>query len=135
MARKLIDRSNFWLTSIVGSIMVLLVIALGFSFFNAIYFSQLDSRKEFLVNQTELVSLGLEIGLLRFKVEVKLLVSFLEDPDLDSDFKYEFTVFTRRSFSSFPGMLDSIMVDMIDSTVIFTMTGRNEFIRETATKP
>ncbi len=135
MARKLIDRSNFWLTSIVGSIMVLLVIALGFSFFNAIYFSQLDSRKEFLVNQTELVARGLEIDLLRFKDEAKILLSFLEDPDLDSDFKDEFTVFTRRTFSSFPGMLDSIMVDMIDSTVIFTMTARNEFIRETATRP
>lgn len=136
MAKKLIDRTSFWLTSIVGSILVFLVIALGFSFFNAIYFSQLDSRKEFLVNQTELVARGLEIDLLRFKDEAKILLSFLEDPDLDSDdFDDEFTIFTRRTFTSFPGMVDSIMVDMIDSTVVFKMTKKHVLIRSAAKKP
>lgn len=130
MVRKLIDRSNFWLTTVVGTLLVVLVIALGLSFFNAIYDAQVDSRKEFLIKQTELAARGLEIDLNRFKEESKILISFLEDPDLDEDdFKDEFTVAVRRTFTSFPGMVDSVWVDMKDSTLIFYMTSRNDFLR------
>lgn len=136
MVRNLKDRSNFWLTTVVGSLLVVLVIALGFSFFNAINFAQVDSRKEFLINQTELAARGLDLDLNRFKDESKILISFLEDPDLDEeDFKDEFTVAVRRTFTSFPGMVDSVWVDLNDSTIIFTMTERNDFIRTKSTKP
>ncbi|WP_035454858.1 PAS domain-containing hybrid sensor histidine kinase/response regulator [Algoriphagus terrigena] len=131
MARTLIGRSNFWLISVVGSLLVVLVIALGFSFFNAIYFSQVDSRKEFLVNQTELAARGLEIEINRFEEESKTLVSFLEDPDLDDeDFRGDLTVTARRTFMSFPGMLDSVLVDMVDSTIVFKMSETNNFVRK-----
>jgi PAS domain S-box-containing protein len=131
MARKFIDRSNFWLTSIVGSLLVVLVIALGYSFFNAISFSQMNSRREFLIKQTELAARSLEMELSRFKEESGVLMAFLEDPDLDEeDFKDEFTVAVRRTFTSFPGMLDSVMVDMVDSTLVFEMTETNDFIRK-----
>jgi PAS domain S-box-containing protein len=136
MKRNLIDRTNFWLTSIAGSILVILVISLGISFFNAIYFSQFDSRREFLINQTELVARGLEVDLIRFKDESKILIDYLEDPDLDgSDLRDPFTVFVRRAMTSFPGMVDSIFVDMIDSTVVFTITERQDFIRKRSTQP
>lgn len=131
MAKNFIDRSNFWLLTIVGSSLVVLAIALGISFFNAIYFAQVDSRKSFLISQTELAARGLEVDLNRFKEESKLLVSYLEDPDLDEDdFQDEFTVSARRIFTSFPGLIDTIWVDMVDSTVIFTMTDRNDFLRK-----
>lgn len=136
MVRNLIDRSNFWLTTVVGSLLVILVIVLGFSFFNAIYYAQVDSRKEFLINQTELAARGLEIDLNRFKEESKILITFLEDPDLDEeDFKDEFTVAVRRTFTSYPGMIDTVWVDMKDSTLMFTMTPRNDFIRKKSSKP
>lgn len=124
-------RSNFWLITVIGSLLVILVIALGISFFNAIYFAQVDSRKEFLISQTGLAARGLEVDLSRFKEESKILLIFLEDPDLDKeDFQDEFTVAARRTFTSFPGMIDSIWVDMKDSVVIFTMTERNDLIRK-----
>ncbi len=136
MARNLIDRSNFWLTSIIGSLLVVLVIALGFSFFNAIYFAHMDSRREFLINQTELAARGLEVDLNRFKEESKILMSFMEDPDLDEDdFRDEFTVIVRRTFTGFPGMIDSVLVDMKDSVIVFEMTKKNDFIRRKSTKP
>ncbi|HSF54349.1 MAG TPA: ATP-binding protein [Algoriphagus sp.] len=136
MVRNFIDRSNFWLTTVVGSLLVVLVIGLGFSFFNAIYFAQIESREEFLVNQTELAARGLELDFNRFKEESKVLVTFLEDPDLDEDdFKDEFTVAARRTFTSFPGMIDSIWVEMNDSILVFTMTKRNDFIRTKSIKP
>ncbi|MBN7813585.1 response regulator [Algoriphagus sp. H41] len=131
MAKNLIGRANFWMISITGTLLVVLVIALGFSFFNAIYFSQMDSRREFLINQTELAARGLEVDLNRFKEESKILVSFLEDPDLDEDdFKDEFTVIVRRTFTSYPGMMDSVVVDMKDSILVFEMTDTNDFIRK-----
>lgn len=136
MVKNLIDRSNFWLTTVVGSILVILVIGLGFSFFNAIYFAQVDSRKEFLINQTELAARGLEMDLNRFKEESKVLLTFLEDPDLDEDdFKDELTVAVRRTFTSFPGMIDSVWMDLKDSTLIFTMNERNDFIRKKSPRP
>jgi PAS domain S-box-containing protein len=131
MGAKINIRSNFWLITVIGSLLVVLIIALGISFFNAIYFAQVDSRKEFLISQTRLAARGLEVDMSRFKEESKILLVFLEDPDLDEeDFQDEFTAAARRTFTSFPGMIDSIWVDMKDSVVIFTMTERNDFIRK-----
>jgi PAS domain S-box-containing protein len=136
MIKKPISRSNFWLTSIIGSTLVALVIVLGFSFFNAIYFAQFDTRRDFLISQTELAARGLEVDLSRFKEESRILVSFLEDPDMDEDdFQDEFTIVVRRAFTSFPGMIDSVVVDMKDSTIVFEMTEKNDFIRKKSVKP
>lgn len=131
MPRNFTLRSKFWPITVVGSLLVLLVIALGISFFNAIYFAQVDSRKEFLISQTGLAARGLEVDLSRFREESKTLLAFLEDPDLDGEeFQDEFTVAARRTFTSFPSMIDSIWVDMRDSVIVFTMTDRNDFIRK-----
>ncbi|WP_111670048.1 PAS domain-containing hybrid sensor histidine kinase/response regulator [Algoriphagus litoralis] len=133
MVGNFIDRSNFWLITVIGSFLVILVVSLGISFFNAIYFAQVDSRREFLISQTELAARGLEVDLNRFKEESKILITFLEDPDLDSDdFQDEFTVASRRTFTSFSGMIDTIWVDLQDSVLMFTMTERNDFIRKRA---
>ncbi|MFN3998165.1 ATP-binding protein [Algoriphagus sp.] len=127
--RDFIDRSNFWRITVIGSLLVILVIALGISFFNAIYHAQVDSRKEFLISQTELAARGLEVDLNRFKDESKLLLGFLEAPYLEeSGLQDEFTVVARRTFTSFPRLVDSIWVDLNDSIIIFTMTERNDFL-------
>lgn len=129
MAKKRNVRSNFWLITVIGSLLVILVIALGISFFNAIYFAQVDSRREFLISQTSLAARGLEVDLSRFKEESKNLLLYIEGSDFDEeDFEDELTVATRRTFTSFPGMIDSVWVDLQDSIFIFTMTDRNDFI-------
>ena len=133
MVKKFIDRSNFWLIAVIGSLLVTLVIFLGISFFNAIYFAQVDSRRDFLISQTELAARGLEVELNRFKEESRILLIFLEDPDLDAeDFQDEFSVAARRTFNSFSSMIDTIWVDMQDSVLLLSMTDRNDFIRKQA---
>jgi PAS domain S-box-containing protein len=131
MKKNIQGYPNFLLIIAIGSLLVVLVIALGFSFFNAIYNAQVESRKEFLIKQTELATRGLEVDLNRFKEESKILITYLENSRMDQvELGDEFTVAVRRTFTSFPGMIDSIWVDMNDSTIIFTMTERNDFIRK-----
>jgi PAS domain S-box-containing protein len=122
--------NDFWMTLFMGVLMVVLVVALGISFFNAILNTQLESRKEFLVKQTELAAHSLEIDIDRFVEDAKFLLYYLEEDDLDQeDFKNEFSTTLRRVFNSYPGLIDSVFVDLNDSLVSFTMTSRNNFIR------
>ena len=130
MVPNFIDRSNFWLTTVVGSVLVVLVIALGFSFFKAIFNAQIDSRKEFLTKQTELAARGLETELNRFEEESRFLLIYLEEPGLDEeDYRDEFNIATRRTFTNFPQLIDTIWVDLKDSVLVFTLTDRNDFLR------
>ncbi|WP_297336085.1 PAS domain-containing hybrid sensor histidine kinase/response regulator [Algoriphagus sp.] len=122
--------SNFWLTLTAGTLLVLLVIVFGLSFFDAIFEAQINSRKEFLYKQTELAAQSLEMDIRRFEDEGKGLISYLEDPfhEID-DYDEELTSAARRLFNAYPGLVDSAWVDMQDSVLIFTMTDRNNFIR------
>ena len=121
---------DFWLTLFMGVLMVVLVVALGISFFKAILNTQLESRKEFLVKQTELAAQSLEIDIDRFEEDAQFLLYYLEEDDLDpEDFRNEFSTSVRRVFNSYPGLIDSVWVDLNDSLVSFTMTSRNNFIR------
>lgn len=128
-------RLDFWLTVVIGSVLVLLVIILGLSFFTAIFNTQIDSRKEFLNKQTELAARGLELEVRRFEEESKELINFLEDPghELD-DYDEEFTYAARRLFNGFPKLLDSVWVDMKDSVLVFSMNERNDFFRNQSKK-
>lgn len=136
MRRSSFIRNDFWLTLIIGSALVLLVIILGLSFFTAIFNAQIDSRKDFLNKQTELAARGLELEVRRFEDESKEIITYLEDPghELD-DFDEEFTYTARRLFYAFPNLLDSIWVDMQDSVLVFTMNDRNDFFRTQSEKP
>lgn len=114
----------------VATLMVFLVIALGFSFFMAIFNTQLESRKDYLIKQTELAAQSLEIDIERFEEDGQFLIYYLEEDDLDpEDFRQEFTTTVRRVFNRYPGLIDSVWVDLNDSLVSFTMTPRNDFIR------
>lgn len=130
MARRLIDRSNFWLSTVVGSVLVILVVVLGLSFFRVIFNAQVDSRKMFLNKQTELAARGLETELNRFEEESRTLIFYLEEPGLDEeDYKEEFSIAVRRTFTTFPQLIDTVWVDLKDSVLVFTLTDRNDFLR------
>jgi PAS domain S-box-containing protein len=130
MAKKNQGNFNFFLTVIVGTLLVILVVALGVSFFNAIFYTQLDSKKDFLSKQTELAALGLEIEFDRFEEDSKNFGIHLNDSDLDEeDFQEEFNIYTRRFFNTYPFLIDTIWVDLKDSVLMFTLTDRNDFVR------
>ncbi|NVJ86016.1 MAG: response regulator [Algoriphagus sp.] len=122
---------EFWINFLIGSLLVLLILVLGLSFFNAIYNTQIDSRREFLSKQSELAARGLEMEIRRFEEESRGLIGYLEDPghELD-DYDEEFTSAARRLFNAFPSLIDSAWVDMQDSVLTFTFNERNDFFRK-----
>ena len=131
MRNKLNFNREFWLTVLLGGGLVVLVIALGVSFFNAITETQIKSRKEFLRKQTELAATGIELEIDRFEEESNYILDFLMDEGLDAeDYRKEFTSLTRRLFNRYPGLIDTLYVNLSDSAVYFTMTDRNDFIRQ-----
>jgi len=124
-------RKDFFITLAIGTALVFLIILLGASFFNAITTTQTSSRKEFLRKQTELAATGLEIELEKFQESTNLLMSYLEDSDLDEeDYRGDFTDAVKRLFDNYPGLVDTVFVDLKDSTLFFTQTARNDFIRK-----
>ena len=126
---RIFSRSNFWITIVIGSFLVALVMILGLSFFNAIFYSQIESRKDFLIKQTELASRGMELEIQRFQEDSRILLSVLEDPELDRDFQDELSTAVRRTFNNFPTLLDTVFINLNDSVIVFTMTERNDMIR------
>jgi PAS domain S-box-containing protein len=131
MPYKKIYNGDFWLTLFAGGMMVLLVFTLGVSFFRAILNTQLESRKDYLIKQTELAAQSLETDINRFEEDAQFFLNYLEEEDLESeDFGQEFTTVVRRVFNNYPGLIDSVWVDMKGSRVSFTMTPRGNFIRK-----
>ncbi|WP_439489400.1 ATP-binding protein [Algoriphagus sp.] len=130
MIRKIGYRRDYWLTLIIGSCLVVLVVLLGVSFFKAISDSDIKSRKEFLRKQTELAATEIEIAINRFEDDSRMLIDFLEDDDLDQeDYSYDLTKNARRIFHNYPGLIDTLWVNFQDSVNYFTLTERNDFTR------
>lgn len=130
MALKKKYNSDFWLTLFAGSLMVILVVLLGVSFFRAILNTQLQTRKEYLIKQTELAAQSLEIDINRFEEDAQFFLNYLEEDELKPEnFKQDFTTNVRRVFNNYPGLIDSVWVDLNDSLISFTMTSRGNFIR------
>ncbi len=122
---------GFLLTIGLGVFLVLLVIALGVSFYFALSDAQLDSRKEFLSKQTELAARELELEMVRFEEDINSLFDFLSDEDLDEDdFGKDLTTATRKVVNNYPGLVDTVWINFPDSSIFFTMTNRNDFIRQ-----
>ena len=133
MFKNLPLRNNFWLITVAGTVLVILVVLLGIGFFNAISQTQIDSRKDFLSQQTALAARGLETEIERFTSESTSLLNYLENSNLDKDdLRGELTGFTRRIFNSFPQLIDKVWIGLGDSTVIFSLTDRNDFLRQKA---
>jgi PAS domain S-box-containing protein len=126
-------RRDFWLTIVSGSVLILLVILLGVSFFKAINDTENKSKREFLRRQTELAANEVEIEIDRFEEDAKSLVESLEDEDLDEDdYRDELTNDVRRVFNNYPGLIDTVWVNLKDSVIYLTRTERNDFIRNRA---
>ncbi len=124
-------RRDFYITLAIGTTLVLLIILLGASFFNAIISTQTSSKKEFLRKQTELASNRLELKLIKFEESSVLLMDYLEDSDLEEeDYKSDFTDEVKRVFKDYPDLIDTVYVDLKDSILLFTQTPRNDFIRK-----
>jgi len=131
MSNKKKSNLRFLPTTVLGFFLVLLVIALGVSFYFAISDAQLDSRKVFLNKQTELAARELEVEMVRFEEDVKSFFWFLEDEDLDEeDYGKDLTVAARKLVNNYPGLVDTIWVNSPYSTIFFTMTDRNDFLRQ-----
>ncbi|MEN2283695.1 response regulator [Algoriphagus sp. SE2] len=131
MGTKKENNLSFLLTTALGVFLVFLVIALGVSFYFAISGAQLDSRKVFLNKQTELAGRELEVEIERFEEDVESLMGFLEDEDLDEeDYRKDLTTVARKVVNNYPGLIDTIWVSFPDSSIFFTMTDRNDFLRQ-----
>ncbi|WP_296699594.1 PAS domain-containing hybrid sensor histidine kinase/response regulator [Algoriphagus sp.] len=131
MENKKENNLSFLLTTALGVFLVFLVIALGVSFYFAISDTQLDSRKVFLSKQTELAARELEVEMVGFEEDVKSLMNFLEDEDLDEeDYRKDLTTVSRKVVNNYPGLVDSIWISFPDSAIFFTMTDRNDFLRQ-----
>ncbi|MBN7816076.1 PAS domain-containing hybrid sensor histidine kinase/response regulator [Algoriphagus pacificus] len=130
MSNKPYKNLSFLLTTALGIFLVLLVVALGVSFYFAISDAQLASRKVFLNKQTELAARELEMEIDKFEDDAESMFSFLEDKDLDlDDYRQDLTTVTRKVVNSYPGLIDTVWVNLVDSAVYFTMTDRNDFLR------
>lgn len=131
MWTRKINNLSFLLTTALGIFLVLLVIALGVSFYFAISDAQLASRKVFLTKQTELAARELELEIFRFEEDASSLFSFLEDEDLDEeDFQLDLPMAIRKLMNNYPGLVDTVWVNFPESTSFFTMTDRNDFISQ-----
>ena len=123
-------RRDYWLIMVIGSCLVILVIILGASFFKAISEAEIKSRKEFLRKQTELAATEIEIALNRFEENANSVVDYLEDDGLDEDdFQEDLTKSVRRIFNNYPGLIDTVWLNLQDSIIYLTRTDRNDFIR------
>ncbi|MEB2781193.1 ATP-binding protein [Algoriphagus sp. C2-6-M1] len=130
MNKRIGYRRDFWLTIVIGSGLVILVILLAVSFFKAISNAELKSRREFLRKQTELAATEVEIAIDRFEENASSLIESLEDEDLDADdYRGELTNTVRQIFNNYPGLIDTVWVDLQDSAIYLTRTERNDFIR------
>ena len=67
--KKVLANTNFRFSLVLGGVLILLVAVVGVRFFWAIYTTQLDGRKDFLSQQTDLAGRGLENELDRFEEE------------------------------------------------------------------
>jgi len=124
-------RKDFFITLAIGTTLVFLIILLGASFFNAIISTETSSKKEFLRKQTELASTRLELELNKFEESSTLLMSYLEGSDLDQEhYREKLTESVKRVFKDYPDLIDTVYIDLKDSTIFFTRTRRNDFIRK-----
>lgn len=130
MKQRIGYRRDFLLTIFSGIGLVILVIMLGVSFFIAITDAEINSQKRFLRKQTELAATEIEIALDRFEVNAEEVVEYLEDEDLDKDgVSGGLTKEVRDIFNNYPGLIDTVWIDLQDSVIYLTRTQRNDFIR------
>ena len=130
MKKDFSDR-GFKLSLILGVLLILLVMVVGISFFGAIYSAQVDRRKDFLGQQTDLAGRGLENELDRFEEESKVFLAELEEHELKGR-QDEVGKLSRKMLTSFPRLVDTLwVVDPQQVITQYVYTKRNDFIQKT----
>jgi PAS domain S-box-containing protein len=128
MKKDFSDR-GFKISLILGVLLILLVMVVGINFFWAIYTSQVDRRKDFLGQQTDLAGRGLENEFDRFEEESKVFLAELEEHELKGR-QDEVGKLTRKILTSFPSLVDTLwVVDPQQSITQYVYTKRNDFIQ------
>jgi PAS domain S-box-containing protein len=120
--------TKFKFSLVLGASLILLVAVVGISFFWAIYSTQLEGRKDFLSQQTDLAGRGLENELDRFEEESKVFLFDLEDLAAEGR-QAEIGKLSRKLLTSFPSLVDTLWIaDPQQLLTRYVYTQRNDFI-------
>ena len=128
--KKDFSKSGFKISLILGVFLILLVLVVGISFFWAIYSTQVDRRKDFLGQQTDLAGRGLENELERFEEEATIFLAELEEHTVKNR-QDELGKLARKMLTAFPLLVDSLWVaDPQGVVTSYVYTERNDFIQK-----
>ena len=128
--KKDFSNRGFRISLILGVFLILLVLVVGVSFFWAIYSTQVDRRKDFLGQQTDLAGRGLENELDRFEEEAAIFLGELEEHTIKNR-QDELGKLARKMLTSFPRLVDTLWVkDPQGMVTSYVYTERNDFIQK-----
>lgn len=128
--KKNFSNRGFRTSLILGVFLILLVMVVGVSFFWAIYSTQVDRRKDFLGQQTDLAGRGLENELDRFEEEATIFLGELEEHTAKNR-QDELGKLARKILTSFPRLVDTLWVaDPQGLVTSYVYTERNDFIQK-----
>jgi PAS domain S-box-containing protein len=128
--KKNFSNRGFRTSLILGVFLILLVMVVGVSFFWAIYSTQVDRRKDFLGQQTDLAGRGLENELDRFEEEATIFLGELEEHTAKNR-QDELGKLARKMLTSFPRLVDTLWVaDPQGLVTSYVYTERNDFIQK-----
>jgi PAS domain S-box-containing protein len=126
---KVFSNTNFKFSLALGVFLIILVAVVGISFFWAIYSTQLERRKDFLGQQTDLAGRGLENELDRFEEETKIFLGDLEEHELAKRTD-EINKLARKMLTSFPRLIDTLWIaDPKGVVTSYRYSDRNDFIQ------
>lgn len=128
--KKDFSNRGFKISLILGGFLILLVLVVGVSFFWVIYSTQVDRRKDFLEQQTDLAGRGLENELDRFEEEATIFLGELEEHTAKNRLD-EIGKLARKMLTTFPLLVDSLWVTDPQGVVTsYVYTERNDFIQQ-----
>ena len=128
--KKNFSNRGFRTSLILGVFLILLVMVVGVSFFWAIYSTQVDRRKDFLGQQTDLAGRGLENELDRFEEEATIFLGELEEHTAKNR-QDELGKLARKMLTTFPRLVDTLWVaDPQGLVTSYAYTERNDFIQK-----
>lgn len=128
--KKDFSNRGFKISLILGGFLILLVLVVGISFFWAIYSTQVDRRKDFLEQQTDLAGRGLDNEFERFEEEATIFLGELEEHTAKNRLD-EIGKLARKMLTTFPLLVDSLWVaDPQGVVTSYVYTERNDFIQK-----
>ncbi len=129
--KKVLANTNFRFSLILGGVLILLVAVVGVRFFWAIYTTQLDGRKDFLSQQTDLAGRGLENELDRFEEESRVFLGEMEELAIAGRGAEEGKL-ARKILTAFPRLVDTLWVANPSGIITsYVYTERNDFLQRT----